>query len=91
MKIHRKIAAITSAALMMASLGSFSSSGASDDIVRIKKADQTGEIISGGFYTISPVLSEKYVTAQSNGTASQWASLADDSQRWQIFSTLTNL
>ena len=87
MKIHRKIAAITSAVLMMTSTASFTSSGASDDIVRIKKADQSGEIISGGFYTISPVLSEKYVTAQSDGTANQWASLADDSQRWQIFTT----
>ena len=87
MKIHRKIAAITSAALMFASTAVFNSSGASDDIVRIKKADQSGEIISGGFYTISPVLSEKYVTAQSDGTANQWASLADDSQRWQIFTT----
>ena len=87
MKIHRKIAAITSAVLMMTSTASFNSSGASDDIVRIKKADQGGEIISGGYYCLSPVLSEKYVTAQSDGTADQWAPIADDSQRWQIFST----
>ena len=57
------------------------------DAITLVTADSFGEIISGGFYTLSAVNSEKYITANSEGNVNQWEALQDNSQKWQIIKT----
>lgn len=58
-----------------------------ENAVNLVTADSSGEIISGGFYTVSAVNSEKYITADSEGNVNQWEALQDNSQKWQIINS----
>ncbi len=62
-------------------------SAAVDSTVRFVPADTAGNIVSGGYYTFSGYVSEKYITAYSDGSVKQWEATADSSQQWQIIST----
>lgn len=87
MKKRKILSLICSAVMLAAYCPDFRVSGVTDSTVRLTKADSSGEIISGGYYTISPVNSEKYITVSGSGEIMQWQALSDSSQTWQIIST----
>ncbi len=53
-------------------------------IVTADYADEYGEVISGGDYTIMVRLSGKFVTAANDGNVQQWEKKEDSSQIWHI-------
>ncbi len=90
MFVLKKAALIVSVLLMTATAYTVlpeASAVSADDSVRCIYADEHNDVISGAFYTISPRLSGKYVTAKSNNDVYQWENLSDKTQQWQIIST----
>lgn len=79
MKGKRLIAAASAAALAFAACPVNVQAAITADY-----ADEYGEVISGGDYTIMVRLSGKYITAASDGNVQQWEKLGDDSQVWHI-------
>lgn len=85
-KILKFIALSMSVVLAVTGKSEFSVSSASGS-VNCSFADPGKRIPSGGIYTVSALVSGKYLTAGNDGNASQYSWNSSSSQKWKIIST----
>lgn len=88
-KLKKTAAFLAGAAVLLQASSAlpFQAMAASSDPVKCVYADSSGEIISGAVYNISSYLSEKYLTAQNDGSVQQWEASANSTQDWKIINT----